>query len=117
MTNWNEYSAADFDARKAPRGAVRRTQQAAAAGQAGLFFVATPTLPATAAAAPAQMDGQGDLFGTAEDEDTEPDWCCASAGEIAAYLSRHAPGMTGAEIDQLPRYLQAQARTARDSAE
>ena len=113
MANWSQFSEADFDSRRAPRRALNRAAADAAAGQDGLFFVPTPTQPAKSAPAPEQLDGQGDLFGTAEDEDAEPDWCCASRDEIAAYLAKHAPAMTDAEIEQLPRYLQAQARAAR----
>ena len=60
-THWLEFSAADFDASRAPRGAARK--RVAERDQVGLFFVATPvTRPAKHAPVPEQLLGQADLF-------------------------------------------------------
>ena len=59
--NWGEFSPADFDARQADKRALRAAKTAAEAGQAGLFFVATPERE-RAQQQPAEMDGQTDLF-------------------------------------------------------
>jgi hypothetical protein len=65
MTDWAQFSEADFDAARAPRKARQRES-----GQAPLFFVATPvTRPGRTAPPAAQLPGQGDLFG----EDEAPD--------------------------------------------
>jgi hypothetical protein len=61
-THWLQFSEADFDASRAPRGAGRK--RAAERDQGGLFFVATPvTRPTRHAPLPAQLPGQADLFG------------------------------------------------------
>jgi hypothetical protein len=60
--HWLEFSEADFDASRAPRGAARK--RGAERDQGGLFFVATPvTRSAKHAPLPAQLPGQADLFG------------------------------------------------------
>jgi hypothetical protein len=60
--HWLDFSAADFDASRAPRGAARK--RAAERDQGGLFFVATP-VARTAKHAPLleQLPGQDALFG------------------------------------------------------
>lgn len=62
MTHWSEYSEADFDRSRAPRGAARRAAETA--DQAGLFFVATPvTRPAKTKHEPDNhVDGDVALF-------------------------------------------------------
>lgn len=59
MTDWREFTAADFDARKAPKYVRQNAEQ----GQAPLFTTGTPTREAKRAAAPEQLPGQSDLFG------------------------------------------------------
>ena len=68
MTDWAAFSAADFDARRAPHGAAKRAAEAAEAGQAGLFFVATPTVPAKSAPVREELPGQAGLFADGETE-------------------------------------------------
>ena len=63
MTAWQDFSPADFDARKADRRALRQARQAAETGQAGLFFVATPERETKSAPAPEQLPGQASMFG------------------------------------------------------
>ncbi len=59
---WLEFSEADFDASRTPRGAARK--RAGEADQAGLFFIATPvTRPAKHGPLPEQLPGQDALFG------------------------------------------------------
>ena len=71
MTHWEEFSPADFDARRAARGAAKRA--AAAADQAGLFFVPTPVArPAKSAPVPEQLPGQAGLFGDDDQGDEQP---------------------------------------------
>lgn len=71
MTRWDEFSAADFDARRAPRGAAKRA--AAAADQAGLFFVPTPvTRPPKSAPVPEELPGQAGLFGDEDQGEDQP---------------------------------------------
>lgn len=65
MTAWDAYSAADFDAKRADRRALRAAREAAETGQAGLFFVATPERE-TAAPERAELPGQDDLFSVGE---------------------------------------------------
>ena len=67
MTAWQDFSRADFDARLADKRAARAAREAAAAGQAGLFFVATPEREAKRAPVTDQLPGQADMFG----DDTE----------------------------------------------
>ena len=61
MTAWDAYSPADFDAKRAARGALKRAREAAETGQAGLFFVPTPEREASKNTAP-ELDGQEDLW-------------------------------------------------------
>jgi hypothetical protein len=64
VPHWLEFTEADFDASRAPRGAAAK--RAREADQAGLFFVATPvTRPAKHAPLPEQLPGQDALFGEA----------------------------------------------------
>ena len=72
MTDWGAFSAADFDTRRAPKRAAKRAAEAAEAGQVGLFFVATPTVPAKSAPVREEMPGQADLFADGEDRVTPP---------------------------------------------
>jgi hypothetical protein len=67
VTAWHEFSPADFDARKADKRAARAAREAAAAGQAGLFFVATPERETKQQQAE-QLPGQGAMFGADEEE-------------------------------------------------
>ena len=53
------------------------------------------------------------LFGDCGGELPEPDFCCDSAETITAWLTANAPAMTDAEIDALPRPVQAEARAIR----
>jgi hypothetical protein len=62
MTAWQEFSRADFDARLADKRAARAAKEAAAAGQTGLFFVATPERDRKAPATAEQLDGQESMF-------------------------------------------------------
>jgi hypothetical protein len=62
MTAWQDYGAADFDARQADKKAARQARQDAEAGQAGLFFVATPARETKPAQVAEQLPGQDDLF-------------------------------------------------------
>lgn len=68
MTAWDDFSLADFDKTRAPRGAAKRAAQDAAAGQAGLFHVPTPVLPAEPAPGREELPGQAGLFETDETE-------------------------------------------------
>jgi hypothetical protein len=52
------YGPAEFDRRRMPRG-----HKPAPKDQGGLFVVAVDPLPAKAAPVPAELDGQGALFG------------------------------------------------------
>lgn len=83
MTAWQDFSPADFDARKADRRALRQARQAADTGQAGLFYVATPERETKRAALPEQLPGQAAMFG---DDDTERDenTGAAPAGRLPA---------------------------------
>lgn len=63
MTDWAAFSAADFDARQADKRAARAARQAAESGQAGLFFVPTPSRQAKRAAVAEQLPGQEPMFG------------------------------------------------------
>jgi hypothetical protein len=58
MTDWTEYTPADFDAAKAPK----YVRQNAGAGQESLFATGTPTVPAKRTARE-ELSGQGGLFG------------------------------------------------------
>ena len=62
MTDWNAFSPADFDASKADKRAARQARAAADAGQAGLFFVATPERPAKQATDPKRLAEDVALF-------------------------------------------------------
>ena len=73
MANWSQFSEADFDSRRAPRRALNRAAADAAAGQDGLFFVATPVQAAKAAPEPEQLPGQADLFGDGGQGVSEPE--------------------------------------------
>ena len=66
MTAWQEFSRADFDARLADKRAARAAREAAASGQAGLFFVATPERETGRATETGQLPGQSDLFSDGE---------------------------------------------------
>ena len=55
---WDELGPAEFDRRRLPTG-----RKAAPADQGALFFVAVPPAPAKAAPLPAELPGQGELFG------------------------------------------------------
>jgi hypothetical protein len=68
MAAWQEFSRADFDARLADKRAARAAREAAAAGQAGLFYVATPERERNTAAETEQLPGQGAMFGADEEE-------------------------------------------------
>ena len=59
---WADLGPAEFDRRRLPKG-----HKAAPADQAGLFFVAVPPAPAKVAPLPAELDGQGALFGDGDD--------------------------------------------------
>jgi hypothetical protein len=62
MTAWQEFSAADFDAARAPKGAVRKARETQ--DQAGLFFVATPVArPAKTSTDSKRMPEDVALFG------------------------------------------------------
>ena len=62
MTDWLQLGPADFDAARADRRALRQARRDAEQGQAGLFHVNTPAREVRAAPAPAELDGQSDLF-------------------------------------------------------
>ena len=66
MTAWQDFSRADFDARLADKRAARAAREAAAAGQAGLFYVATPERNRPAPAQTEQLEGQTELFSDGE---------------------------------------------------
>jgi hypothetical protein len=68
VTAWEEFSRADFDARLADKRAARAAREAAAAGQTGLFYVATPERETRPAAEAEQLPGQGAMFGADEEE-------------------------------------------------
>lgn len=63
MTDWGAYSAADFDAKRADRRALKAAKQAAETGQTGLFFLPTPEREAQVKPGSEELDGQDDLFG------------------------------------------------------
>jgi hypothetical protein len=71
MTAWQDFSRADFDARLADKKAARAAREAAAAGQAGLFYVATPERERKTTAQAEQLDGQGAMFGADDTEGTD----------------------------------------------
>lgn len=60
--SWLTLGAADFDASKADRRALRQARRDAEQGQAGLFHVNTPAREVRAVPVPDQLDGQTDLF-------------------------------------------------------
>ena len=66
MTAWQDFSPADYDARKADKRALRQARQATETGQTGLFFVATPERETAPKPAAEQLDGQSDLFSDGE---------------------------------------------------
>ena len=95
MTAWQDFSRADFDARLADKRAARAAREAAAAGQAGLFYVATPERDRKAPATPEQLDGQASMFGdlamprfTSPDDDFDgiqsDTFCAPSAQQLEA---------------------------------
>lgn len=61
--SWLELGAADFDASKADKRAVRQAKRDAEQGQAGLFHVNTPARDTAPAPAREELPGQDDLFG------------------------------------------------------
>lgn len=100
MTDWSAFSPADFDARRADKRAARAARAAAETGQAGLFFVATPTRPATSAAEPERLPGEVALFGDdapAEPEPARPAECTPE--QAAQWQERYTAGYSYGRMD------------------